>query len=127
MSESTIRHSYISMTRSDAAGVVHTEVVHTEVRHAEVMRTDVETTQTAGTAETTHAAGTSEMSEAAHAEDSFDPASCCDKQERIMIASLREYLRPTIAPECLIQRLNETLDRCCCDIEEHQRHHNRQA
>ncbi len=92
MSGSTVRHSYISVTRSDAAGVVHTEVERTEV---------------------------TDDGDGVLPGDCFDPAASCDRQERIMIASLREYLRPNIAPECLIRRLNETLDRCCCDVEEH--------
>lgn len=92
MSGSIVRHSYISLTHSDAAGVVRTEVERTE---------------------------TVDDDDEAQPGDCFDPAACCDRQERIMIASLREYLRPTIAPDCLIKRLNAALDRCCCDVEEH--------
>lgn len=43
----------------------------------------------------------------------FDPSSCCDAHERAMIAALRAYLRPDVAPECLMARLKEALDRCC--------------
>ncbi len=45
--------------------------------------------------------------------DCFDPAICCDAHEQAMIAALRDYLRPERAPECLMARLKETLDRCC--------------
>ena len=38
---------------------------------------------------------------------------CCDAHERAMIAALRAYLRPDVAPECLMARLKEALDRCC--------------
>ena len=48
------------------------------------------------------------------AADRFDPAICCDVHEQAMIATLRAYLRPDCAPECLLARLKETLDRCCC-------------
>ena len=48
------------------------------------------------------------------AADCFDPAICCDAHEQAMIAALRAYLRPDSAPECLMARLKETLDRCCC-------------
>ena len=52
--------------------------------------------------------------EAQAVSDCFDPAICCDAHEQAMIAALRAYLRPDSAPECLMARLKETLDRCCC-------------
>lgn len=55
-----------------------------------------------------------EVGEPIH-EDCFDPETCCDERERAMIAMLRAYLRPAQAPECLLQRLRDTLDHCCCE------------
>lgn len=54
-----------------------------------------------------------------HAEDCFDPATCCDAHEQTMIAMMRHYLRPESAPECLYERLRVTLDRCCEGEEQH--------
>ena len=48
-------------------------------------------------------------------DDCFDPETCCDAMERSLIAAMRAYLRPDAAPECLLSRLRETLDRCCCE------------
>lgn len=45
--------------------------------------------------------------------DCFDPETCCDERERALIATLRAYLRPQQAPECLLNRLRATLDHCC--------------
>lgn len=45
--------------------------------------------------------------------DCFDPRTCCDEREQALIAALRAYLRPDVAPECLIARLKATLDHCC--------------
>lgn len=77
---------HISITRAGADGVVR----HTEVH--------ITTTTTAA---------------AAAAGEYFDPASCCDVHERAMIAALRSYLRPEVAPACLMARLKATLDHCC--------------
>lgn len=77
---------HISITRAGADGVVK----HTEVH--------ITTTTTAA---------------AAAAGEYFDPASCCDVHERAMIAALRSYLRPEVAPACLMARLKATLDHCC--------------
>lgn len=78
---------HISITRAGADGVVR----HTEVH--------ITTTTTAAAA--------------AAAGEYFDPASCCDVHERAMIAALRSYLRPEVAPACLMARLKATLDHCC--------------
>lgn len=43
----------------------------------------------------------------------FDPATCCDAREQALIAALRAYLRPDVAPECLMAKLKATLDHCC--------------
>ena len=40
-------------------------------------------------------------------------ASVQDEREQALIAALRAYLRPDVAPECLIARLKATLDHCC--------------
>jgi hypothetical protein len=46
-------------------------------------------------------------------EGGFDPRTCCDERERLMIEAMRAYLRPQQAPECLYERLRVTLDECC--------------
>ncbi len=43
----------------------------------------------------------------------FDPETCCDERERALIAAMRAYLRPSHAPQSLIDRLESTLDHCC--------------
>jgi hypothetical protein len=48
-------------------------------------------------------------------EECFNPESCCDVHEKAVIAQLRELLRPTCAPKCLVTRLQEMLDRCCLE------------
>lgn len=48
-------------------------------------------------------------------EECFNPESCCDAREKALIAELRELLRPTCAPQCLISKLQATLDRCCLE------------
>lgn len=53
--------------------------------------------------------------ESAMPDDCFRPETCCDELELQLIAALRAYLRPDVAPECLMRRLRETLDHCCCD------------
>ncbi len=45
--------------------------------------------------------------------DCFDPAISCNAHEQAMIATLKAYLRPERAPECLLARLKATLDQCC--------------
>ncbi|WP_156812269.1 hypothetical protein [Alloscardovia criceti] len=46
--------------------------------------------------------------------DCFDPMTCCDQQERDMIAAIRDCLRPKSAPESLYSRLKDCID-CMCD------------
>lgn len=48
-------------------------------------------------------------------EECFNPESCCDVHEKAVIAQLRKLLRPTCAPQCLVTRLHEMLDRCCLE------------
>lgn len=48
----------------------------------------------------------------------FDPDTCCDARERALIMAMRAYLRPDVAPECLMRRLRATLDQCCCESDE---------
>lgn len=43
-------------------------------------------------------------------DDCFDPETCCDERERLLIEELREYLRPQSAPACLIDRLRRMFD-----------------
>ncbi|WEV72879.1 hypothetical protein [Bifidobacterium sp. ESL0790] len=47
--------------------------------------------------------------------DCFNPETCCDAREKALINELRALLRPTCAPQCLITRLEATLDRCCLE------------
>lgn len=42
--------------------------------------------------------------------DCFDPETCCDEKERLLIQELRDYLRPQSAPACLIDRLRHMFD-----------------
>lgn len=42
--------------------------------------------------------------------DCFDPETCCDERERLLIEELRQYLRPQSAPACLIDRLRHMFD-----------------
>lgn len=42
--------------------------------------------------------------------DCFDPETCCDERERLLIEELRRYLRPQSAPACLIDRLHHMFD-----------------
>ena len=88
MSRAVGRHSHISITQSTPDGVIHTDVHITEV-------------------DISHANGTDEAC--------FHPELVCDPEERALIEELRAYLRPTTAPNQLITRLEETLDRCCRD------------
>lgn len=137
MNRSTVRQSYISVTRRGANGVVRTEAEVTTVRSDgaqfpdDVVPSDDSVVRdnavvdgdgvVRGDAVVDDDGVTEDVmtEESDLRDDHFDPASCCDRQERAMIALLHDYLRPAIAPECLIRRLNETLDRCCCDVEEH--------
>ncbi|WEV73538.1 hypothetical protein OZX74_06315 [Bifidobacterium sp. ESL0798] len=48
-------------------------------------------------------------------DECFNPESCCDAREKVLIAELRELLRPAVAPECLFAKLQATLDRCCLE------------
>jgi hypothetical protein len=84
MRGSVERHVSITTTTSD--GTV-TRVVRTSVRVSE--------SRVAGDAEC------------------FDPETCCDERERALIAAMRAYLRPSHAPQSLIDRLEATLDHCC--------------
>ena len=42
--------------------------------------------------------------EDAQDQECFDPRTCCDERERLMIEAMRAYLRPQQAPECLYER-----------------------
>ena len=87
------RHSHISITRQTPVGIVH----------ADMHITSVEISGMPG-----------DMGDDLVG-DCFDPDSCCDEHEKAMIAALRAYLRPEVAPECLLARLRDTLDGCCCE------------
>ena len=45
--------------------------------------------------------------------DCFNIDACCDDQEKALITTLRAYLRPEQAPECLMKRLRHCLDDVC--------------
>ena len=76
------RHSHISITRQTPVGIVH----------ADMHITSVEISGMPG-----------DMGDDLVG-DCFDPDSCCDEHEKAMIAALRAYLRPEVAPECLLAR-----------------------
>ena len=82
MSDPIERHSHISITRQTPVGIVH----------ADMHITSVEVSGMPG-----------DMGDDLVG-DCFDPDSCCDEHEKAMIAALRAYLRPEVAPECLLVR-----------------------
>ncbi len=51
--------------------------------------------------------------EDAQDQECFDPRTCCDERERLMIEALRADLRPQQAPAGLYDRLRVTLDAGC--------------
>ncbi|KAB8301827.1 hypothetical protein DSM100238_0146 [Bifidobacterium apri] len=103
-------HSHISITRHTREGVTRTDV--------HIARLGSFSGEDAGAANA-GAAGveTAGVGTAGDAHECFDPESCCDAQERALIAMMRAYLRPQAAPECLIERLHRTLDACCREEE----------
>ncbi|MBT1162448.1 MULTISPECIES: hypothetical protein [Bifidobacterium] len=103
MSEQVERH--ISVTRQTADGTVVRADVHVTTVHPDpAVHPGVQPDALSG-------AGND-------AGECFDPATCCDARERALIEAMRAYLRPQVAPECLMRRLRETLDHCCCDTDE---------
>lgn len=95
------RTRHISITRTGADGMVsQTEVHITAVHHR-----SVDTGSAAASVQTDVHIVTEG--------DCFDPRTCCDEREQALIAALRAYLRPDVAPECLIAWLKATLDHCC--------------
>ena len=107
MSETIERRSHVVVTRRTADGVTHTEVTEVHVVMPDRGTSDVPAARRAS-------AGRSEA-EAADAgpDDRFDPATCCSAREQAVIATLRAYLRPQTAPDCLIALLHAVLDDCC--------------
>ena len=86
------RTRHISITRTGADGMVsQTEVHITAVHHRSV---------DTGSASASVQADVHIVTEG----DCFDPRTCCDEREQALIAALRAYLRPDVAPECLIAR-----------------------
>ena len=90
------RTRHISITRTAADGTVHITAVH---------HRSVDT----GSASASVQTDVHIVTEG----DCFDPRTCCDEREQALIAALRAYLRPDVAPECLMARLKATLDHCC--------------
>lgn len=99
MGEPVERHGRISITRRTPDGAV----IHTDVR---ITTVDVN-------ADACDGSGVSAQWVPMDSGECFDPESCCDAREKAMIRALRAYLRPQEAPECLLTRLRDTLDRCC--------------
>ncbi|MBW3091957.1 hypothetical protein KIH79_03105 [Bifidobacterium sp. 82T10] len=106
MSERIERHSHIAVTRQTVDGTI--------------VRTDVHVAETGISPDALAGAGDpgEPTASPASGDACFDPNTCCDERERAIIMSLRAYLRPDVAPECLMRRLRETLDHCCCDQDE---------
>ena len=101
-------HSHISITRHTREGVTRTDVHIAQIGSFSGEDGDPE--------------GVEAVRDGGH--ECFDPESCCDAQERALIAMMRAYLRPQAAPECLIERLHRTLDACCREEEcEHRETH----
>lgn len=94
-------HSHISITRHTREGVTRTDVHIERIGSFSGEDGDRE--------------GIDAARDGGH--ECFDPESCCDAQERALIAMMRAYLRPQAAPECLIERLHRTLDACCREEE----------
>lgn len=46
----------------------------------------------------------------------FDPRTCCDAEERALIEAVRDYLRPQVAPQCLLRRLRTFMDETTADL-----------
>lgn len=110
--------SHISVTRHTREGVTRTDVHITQL--SSFASDDSAVAQMRDDSDS----AASSADEAASADgmmmdgsDCFDPESCCDARERALIAMMRAYLRPQVAPECLINRLRHTLDKCCHEEE----------
>ncbi|RBP98522.1 hypothetical protein CRD60_01275 [Bifidobacterium aemilianum] len=97
MSDTVEYHSHMSVTSHSSTGAMHAEVhlthVHTPQEESSIVSLGA--------------------NEAADVADHFDIEISCDAKERALIASLRRYLRPPSAPQCLFTRLSATLDQCC--------------
>lgn len=106
------RHSHIAVTGTTADG----SIVHTDV---EVVTGIMQTHQADARVEAQSACesqpqGRQQMQGRQQDGTCFDPDRC-DARERALIMAMRAYLRPQVAPECLMRRLRETLDHCCRD------------
>ncbi|WP_152209964.1 hypothetical protein [Bifidobacterium cebidarum] len=102
------RHISITSTTSD--GVVRRTEVHITTRQCCSGEGGVECNCQSAQSE---AADAREYGQYGQTEDCFDPSTCCDAREQALIAALRAYLRPDVAPECLMAKLKATLDHCC--------------
>lgn len=114
-----MNHSHIRIMRSASLGVTHTEVEITTNDAGDLATAAVSETRLLSLNEHPHGHGSRQTHNGnehdGHGHDDaecFDPA-CCDAGEKALIRSLRAYLRPQIAPDCLITRLNQVLDRYC--------------
>ncbi|MCH4208751.1 hypothetical protein [Bifidobacterium sp.] len=113
MSES-MGQRHIRITRDASMSVTRTEVEITTDAAGAVTTAAVTETQLLSMNTHPHEPGNQHAHDGrAHdTGECFDP-SCCDAREKALIRSLRAYLRPQIAPDCLITRLNQALDRYC--------------
>ncbi|KAB8289120.1 hypothetical protein DSM100688_0198 [Bifidobacterium ramosum] len=107
---------HISVTRQTADGTVIRADVHVSAVHPDpATRPGVQPDALAGVGAGCADDAVVGVDGAAGSGDCFDPDTCCDARERALIMAMRAYLRPDVAPECLMRRLRETLDHCCCD------------
>ncbi|MFT9008201.1 MAG: hypothetical protein ABF489_07475 [Bifidobacterium sp.] len=51
-----------------------------------------------------------EVTKVSSSSQCFDPSTCCDAQEQALIEVLRDYLRPQVAPQCLLRRLHHFMN-----------------
>ena len=136
MTSSIERHSHLVVTRQTEDGaIVHTDVHVTSsitttmsaavlsVHPDPALQPGVQPDALAGAALRAMSDGNEGVRGSEDADDSaaevtgtcFDLDTCCDARERALIMAMRAYLRPDVAPECLMKRLRATLDHCCCE------------
>ncbi|MBT1175715.1 hypothetical protein JS530_09430 [Bifidobacterium sp. LC6] len=121
MNERSVEQTrHISITSTSADGVVSRTEVHITTRQCCAAddagscdcRNRVEAAREADAHEGVREADITAQQQFVEGE-CFDPSTCCDAREQALIAALRAYLRPDVAPECLMSKLKATLDHCC--------------
>lgn len=108
-----IETSHISITSASDGVVSRTEVHITTSQCCSGDQASGCSCSADATREQSVASQTNEPCADQVAGECFDPATCCDAREQALIAALRAYLRPDVAPECLMAKLKATLDHCC--------------